>query len=128
MPRSVCLLVRRLPVRSSDRCILQRRSQALSTMRDCRLAKTDADLVKALEIRIRQIGISLTDVIDRLIHPVALIFSRSLKDTASVHVTEQLIAGSIKKFLFGQIILHLRSCQRRAFSTPGRDLNFSHKT
>lgn len=77
-------------------------------MRDGRLAKTDADLVKTLEIRIRQIGIPLTDIVDRFIQPVALIFLCGLEDTAAVDVTEQLVTRSVEEFFFGQTALQIR--------------------
>ncbi len=90
-----------------------------------RLAETGADLMQSAQIRIRQIGIALPDVVDRFIHPVTLIFRLSLQNTAAVHVTEQLITGSIKKLLVRQIILQSCYLRKRAFSALGRDLIFS---
>lgn len=93
---------------SGDRGILQSLGRTLRSVRDGRLAKTDADLVKALQVQIRQIGKTLPDVVNRFIDPVALIFLRGLKDPAAVDMTEQFVTGSIKEFLFGQITLRSR--------------------
>jgi hypothetical protein len=79
-------------------------------VRDGRLTEADADLVQTPEIRVRQIGIALPDVIDRLIHPVSLIILCGLEHTAAVHVTEQFVTGTIKKLLVRQITLHSTSC------------------
>ncbi len=58
---------------------------------DRRLAKTTSDLVQTTQIDIRQIGVALPDVVDRLVHPVPLIFFSSLQDPATVHMAEKLI-------------------------------------
>jgi hypothetical protein len=80
--------------RSANRDVLHGLGRG-RTVCDGGLAKTNADLVEITEIDIGQIGITLPDVIDRLIHPVALIFFCGLEDTATVNVTEQLVTGSI---------------------------------
>ena len=74
-------------------------------MSDGRLAKTDPDLVETTEIGIRQIGITLPDIIDRLVHPLPLIILGSLEDATPVNVTEQLVTGPIQELLVGQIAL-----------------------
>lgn len=61
--------------------------------------------MEILQIRIRQIGIPLPDIIYCLIQPMALILLGGLKDTATMHVTEQLIASSVEEFIFGQVAL-----------------------
>jgi hypothetical protein len=42
-----------------------------------------------------------------------------------MHMTEQLVTGSIKQLLVGQITLHSSYWHKHAFSAPGRDLSFS---
>jgi len=77
---------------------------------DGRLAEADADLVKVTKITVRQIGITLADVFDRLVHPVTLVIDLGVKNAATVDVTEQFVAGSIEKLLSrhcaGQTTLH----------------------
>lgn len=94
-------------------------------MCDGRLAKTNADLVKIFQIRIAQIGITLPNVVDGLVHPVLLIFDFRPKNSTAMHMTEQLVTGSIKQLLVGQITLHSSYWHKHAFSAPGRDLSFS---
>jgi len=94
-------------------------------MRDGGLTKPDSDLVKTLEIHIRQIGVTLTDVVDRFIHPVALIFLSGLEDVAAVHVTEQLVTGSVKEFFFRQMGLQFCGLRASAFGASGRNLKLS---
>jgi hypothetical protein len=91
-PPPVCLPKH---ARSSDRGILHGLRGTSRTVCDGRLAKTNTDLVKVLQIRIAQIGITLTNVVDGLVHPLLLIFDFRLKNSTAVHVTEQLVTGSI---------------------------------
>ena len=63
---------------------------------DRRLAKTDADVMETPEVTIRQIGIAFPDVVDRLVHPVLLIFLSSLQDAATMHVAEQLVTCTLQ--------------------------------
>ncbi|MDE3004978.1 MAG: hypothetical protein OXU39_02670 [Gemmatimonadota bacterium] len=63
---------------------------------DRRLAETDADIMETPEVTIRQIGIALPDVVDRLVHPVLLIFLSSLQDAAAMYMTEQLVTCTLQ--------------------------------
>ena len=94
-------------------------------MCDSRPEKTNPDLVKVFQIGIGQVGITLTDVVDGLVHPVLLIFDFRLKNSTAVNVTEQLVTGSIKQLLVGQITLRASYWHKCAFSALGRDLSFS---
>jgi hypothetical protein len=67
----------------------------VGAVRDGRLAKTDSDLVKALEIAVRQVGIPLPDIVDRLVHPLTLIIFGGCEDSAAIDVTEQLVTRPI---------------------------------
>lgn len=77
-------------------------------MGDGRPAEPDADLVETAQIRVRQIGIPLPDVVDRLIHPMALVFLRGLQNTAAVDVAEELVPRPIQEFFVRQTILQTR--------------------
>jgi hypothetical protein len=52
--------------------------------------------MKAPELQVRQIGVTLTQVFDRLVHPLELIFLTSLQNTAAVDVAEQLVPRAIQ--------------------------------
>jgi hypothetical protein len=69
-------------------------------MCDGGLAEPDANVVKTLQVLIREIGIPLTDIVDRLVHPLTLITFGSREHSAAVDVTEQLVTCAIEKFLF----------------------------
>jgi hypothetical protein len=97
-------------------------------MCDGRLAETNTDRVKALQIGIAQIGKTLTDVVDSFVHPVLLIIFFRLQNATAVNVTEQLVTSSVHKLIVRQIVLHSTYRCERAFSTPGRDLSFSRIT
>ena len=80
-----------------------------------------------------QIGITLTDVFDRLVHPVDLILFFGVEHTAPVDVTEQFVTSSIEELLFRHLarqclLLFWGAAGERAFSAPGRDLSFSRVT
>lgn len=84
---------------SGDRHVLRSPGctrRARRTVCDRRLAESNTDLVKATQIRVGQIGVPLTDVVDRLVHPVPLIFFFGLQDAAAMYVAEQLVTGSIE--------------------------------
>jgi hypothetical protein len=72
-------------------CVLHLLSSVVRTVCDGRLAETDANLVKTLEVAIREIWIPLADIVDRLVHPLTLIFFSSCEDPAAIDVTEQLV-------------------------------------
>ncbi len=91
--------------RLADRRVLQRLGRATRAVCDRRLAKPDSNRVQALQVGIRQIGITLPDVVNRLIHPVALVVFSSLEHSAAVYMAEQLVTRSIQKLLVGQVVL-----------------------
>jgi len=92
-------------VRSGDRCFLESLRCTRRAMCDGGLAETDADRVETAQIRITQIGEPLPDVVDRLVHPVLLIFLFRLENSAAVNVTEQLVTRSVEQLLVRQITL-----------------------
>jgi hypothetical protein len=57
---------------------------------------------QSLEIAVREIGIALPDVVDRLVHPLPLIVLGGLDHAAAVDVAEQLVACAVQELLFGQ--------------------------
>lgn len=65
-------------------------------MCDGRLAESNTNLVKSTQVGVGQVGVTFPDVIDRLVHPVPLIFFFGLEDTAAMYVTEQFITRSIE--------------------------------
>jgi hypothetical protein len=76
-------------------------------VRDRRLAEPHSDSVQILEVRIRKVGITLGQIVDGLVHPVALVILPSLKNSTPVDVAEELIASSAHYGFLGQTHLHL---------------------
>jgi hypothetical protein len=76
-------------------------------MRDGRLAESQADLVELRQIRVGQIRKALAEVLDGLVHPVALIVFGGLQDAATIDVTEELVSSPVHELLFTQSILPL---------------------
>src|SRR5690606_5456097 len=67
-------------------------------------AEPVSDLVELAQVRVREVGVTLAEVLDRLLHPVALILLRRLENATTVDVAEQLVSRSIQKLLFGQVL------------------------
>lgn len=88
-----CLDIRRLLRRSFGR------HHGRSNPRYGWLAETHSHGVKLLKLSGGEIRIALTDVFDRLIHPLRLIVLRSLQDTATVDMTKQLVTSLCNKLV-----------------------------
>ncbi len=76
--------------------------------------------MQALEIAIAQVRVALTDIVDGLVHPVALIFLSGLENATAVDMTEEFVACAIEKLLFRQIcprfVADSRACGQHALS------------
>jgi len=66
----------------------------VNPMGDGRLAKTDADSKEFVQFGVREVRVTLPNVFDRFVHPLPLILSVGLEDTAAVDVAEEFIACS----------------------------------
>jgi hypothetical protein len=69
-------------------------------MGDSGLTELNSDIVEALEVAVRKIGITLADIVDRLVHPYTLVIFSRREDSAAINVTEQLVTCAIKKLFF----------------------------
>jgi len=78
-----------------DRCVCQLLGAILAALPDRRLAEPHPDLPETLQVHVVQVGLPLTYIVDRLVHPLTLIVLRSLEDAAPVDVAEQFIARTI---------------------------------
>jgi len=66
-----------------------------TTMGDRRAAEADPYHVKFSEIGVAEVGITLSEVFHRFIHPVLLIFFGSMDDATAVDVAKKLVPSTI---------------------------------
>jgi hypothetical protein len=86
----------RVPVRNTTRRgAVWLLGAILAALPDRRLAEPCPDLPETLQVHVVQVGVTLTYIFDRLVHPLALIVLASLEDAAPVDVAEQFIARAI---------------------------------
>lgn len=71
----------------------------VSTVRDWRLAESEADRPKLLQILVPELWKSLRQILDGLGHPFLLVVGSSLDDLAVIDMTEELVSSPIQEFL-----------------------------
>src|SRR5690606_21893595 len=89
---------------SGDARVLHRPGRMTRPVLDGGTAEPVSDLVELAQVGVREVGVALAEVLDRLLHPVALILLRRLENATTVDVAEQLVSRSIQKLLFGQVL------------------------
>src|SRR5206468_3439854 len=80
-------------------------------------AEAGSDPMQLTQVRVREVGVPLADVFDRLVHPLLLILGVGVEDPAAVDVAEELVTGSILQLLFGHDssppLMRSRACRAR---------------
>src|SRR4051812_42580587 len=89
----------RAPIRSGRVCVPFGFCGIVGAMGDGGPAEASPDPVQLTQVRVREVGVPLADILDRLVHPLLLIFSTRLENSAAIDVAEQLVAGSILQLI-----------------------------
>jgi hypothetical protein len=76
-------------------------------MRDGGLAKPHPHSIEILEIGIRKVWVPLRKIVDRLVHPMLLIFFPGLENPTSIDVAEELVTSPGHHSFLGHNDLHL---------------------
>src|SRR5690606_14241500 len=101
-PRSARESSRRNGLRpSGGRCVLLGQRRSLLAMGDHGLAEAEAEITKLRGFLRGELGVAFCQVLERVIHPFALLFLGGLEHATAVDVTEELVAGSIEEGRLG---------------------------